>query len=127
MLDFTGYIKDHKCMSCVHSPVCANNLGGADLDIAAVDCQHFKDASTVIELPKKFWLVFNVPGFYNITEYTADKMFISHGKIEKIWGTSKHQKDVVYAEDFGRLVFFSEEAAKLGLEKLIEEYRNEET
>ena len=123
MLDFTGYIKDHKCMSCIHAPVCANNLGGADLDITAVDCAHFKDASSIIELPKKFWLIFNVPGFYNITEYTADKMFISHGKIEKIWGTSKHQKDVVYAEDFGRLVFFSEEAAKLGLEKLIEEYR----
>ena len=115
--------KELKCTKCIHADLCMENRGGADLDIAAVDCQHFKDISTVIGLPKKFWLVFNVPGFYNITEYTADKMFISHGKIEKIWGTSKHQKDVVYAEDFGRLVFFSEEAAKTALEKIIADRR----
>jgi hypothetical protein len=103
------------------------NRGGADLDIAAADCRHFKDVSSIIELPKKFWLVFNVPGLYHITEYDIDRISICHGKIDKIWGTSKHQKDIVYAADFGRLVFFSEEAAKAGLEKLIEEYRNEET
>ena len=116
-----------KCAKCIHSDLCMQNRGGADLDIAAADCQHFKDASNIIELPKKFWLAFNVPGFYHITEYDIDRISICHGKIDKIWGTSKHQKDVVYAADFGRLVFFSEEAAKLGLEKLIEEYRNEET
>jgi hypothetical protein len=101
------------------------NRGGADLDIAAADCQHFKDVSSVIELPKKFWLAFNVPGFYHITEYDIDRISISHGKIDMIWGTSKHQKGVVYATDFGRLVFFSEEAAKAGLNKLIEERRGE--
>jgi hypothetical protein len=36
-------------------------------------------------------------------------------------------KEVVYREHFGSLVFFSEGAAKLGLEKLIEEYHNERT
>ena len=34
--------------------------------------------------------------------------------------------NTVYVTDFNRTVFFSEEATKLGLEKLIEEYRNEE-
>ena len=116
--------KDLKCTKCIHAELCMQNHGGADLDIAAVDCIHFKEA---VELPKKFWLVFNVPGFYHTTEYDVERILIDHGKISKIWGVSKHQKDVVYAADFGRTVFFSEEAAKLGLEKLIEEYRNEET
>ncbi len=120
-------IKTHKCMRCIHNELCTQNHGGADLDIAADDCRHFKDAGDILEMPKKFWLIFNVPGFYTITEYDIDRISISHGKIDKIWGTSNHQKDVVYAADFGRLVFFSEGAAKLGLEKLIEENRNEET
>ena len=119
--------KELKCTKCVHADLCMQNRGGADLDIAASDCRHFKDASNIIELPKKFWIAFNVPGFYHITEYDIDRISISHGKIDKIWGTSKHQKDVVYAEDFGRLVFFSQEAAELGLKKLMEENHNEET
>jgi hypothetical protein len=102
------------------------NRGGADLDIAANDCIHFKDASNIIELPKKFWIVFNVPSFYNITEYNVDRISIANGVIDKVWGSNKTSKEVVYKEHFGSLVFFSEEAAKLGLEKLIEEYRNEE-
>jgi len=118
--------KELKCTKCIHAELCMQNRGGADLDIAAVDCQHFKDASTIIELPKKFWLVFNVPGFYNITEYDVDRISVANGVIDKMWGSNKTSKEVVYKEHFGSLVFFSEEAAKLGLEKLIEEYRNEE-
>lgn len=95
-----------KCVKCIHACLCMQNMGGADLDIAAAGCQHFKDASNIIELPEKFWVAFNVHGFYHITEYNVDRISISHGKIEKIWCTSNHQKDVVYAEDFGRLVFF---------------------
>lgn len=116
-----------KCTKCIHAELCLQNRGGADLDIAAADCQHFKDASNIIELPKKFWLVFNVPGFYNITEYDVDRISVADGVIDKMWGSNKTSKEVVYKEHFGSLVFFSEEAAKLGLEKLIEEYRNEET
>jgi len=119
--------KELKCTKCIHAELCMQNRGGADLDIAAVDCQHFKDASTIIELPKKFWLVFNVPGFYNITEYDVDRISVANGVIDKMWGSNKTSKEVVYKEHFGSLVFFSEESAKLGLEKLIEEYRNEET
>jgi hypothetical protein len=100
------------------------NLGGTDLTIAVADCKHFKEA---VELPKKLWIVFNVPGFYHITEYDVDRILFDQGKLSRLWGTSKHQKDTVYAADFNRTVFFSEEAAKLGLEKLIKEYRNEET
>ena len=116
-----------KCTKCIHAELCVQNRGGADLDIAAVDCQHFKDASAIIELPKKFWLVFNVPGFYDIKEYSIDRISVANGVIDKMWGSNKASKEVVYKEHFGSLVFFSEEAAKLGLEKLIEEYRNEGT
>jgi hypothetical protein len=81
----------------------------------------------LVELPEKFWIVFNVPGFYHITEYDVDKALFDQGKLSRLWGTSKHQKDTVYAADFGRTVFFSEEAAEVGLEKLIEENNREDT
>lgn len=116
-----------KCTKCIHADLCMQNRGGADLAIAAADCQHFKDASNIIELPKKFWLAFNVPGFYHITEYDVDRISVANGVIDKMWGSNKTSKEVVYKEHFGSLVFFSEEAAKLGLKKLIEEYRNEGT
>ena len=121
MLNPFDVIKTHKCMKCFHAELCTRYICGANLDLAAADCRYFKEIDTIIEMPKKFWLVFNVPGFYDITEYGIDKVLIEHGKISKMWGTSKHSKDVVYAEDFGRLVFFSREAAEAGLKKLIEE------
>jgi hypothetical protein len=102
------------------------NRGGADLDIAAADCQHFKDASKLIELPKKFWLVFNVPGFYHITEYDVDRVSYSKGLLDKMWGSSEHDKAVAHSVDIGRLVFFTEEEAKAGMQKLIEENNRED-
>jgi hypothetical protein len=79
-----------------------------------------------VKIPRKFWLIFNVPGLYNISEYNVDRTSVVNGVIDKMWGSNKTSKEVVYKEHFGSLVFFSEESAKLGLEKLIEEYRNEE-
>jgi hypothetical protein len=114
--------KDLKCTKCVHGEICMQRMGGADLTVAVADCQHFKEA---VELPKKFWIVFNVPGFYHITEYDVDRVLFDQGKLSRLWGTSKHQKDTVYAADFGRTVFFSQEEAEAGLNKLIEERRGE--
>jgi hypothetical protein len=79
-----------------------------------------------VKIPRKFWLIFNVPGFYNISEYNVDRASVVNGVIDKMWGSNKTSKEVVYKEHFGSLVFFSEESARLGLEKLIGEYRNEE-
>lgn len=79
----------------------------------------------IVKIPRKFWLIFNVPGFYNISEYNVDRASVVNGVIDKMWGSNTTSKEVVYKEHFGSLVFFSEESAKLGLEKLIEEYRNE--
>ena len=31
----------NKCLTCVHAPVCMNNLGGADLDIVGSDCADY--------------------------------------------------------------------------------------
>ena len=122
MLDFTGYIKDHKCMSCGHSPVCANNLGGADLDIVGKDCSFYLPAC--VEIPQKFYIVLDVPGFYDITEYRTEKVLYSNdGRIEKIWGKSAHSSDIAHAADFGRTVFFNRAAAEDGLKRLIEEYK----
>lgn len=122
MLDFTGYIKDHKCMSCIHSPVCANNLGGADLDIVGKDCAFYLPACA--EIPQKFYIVLDVPGFYDITEYLTEKVLYSvDGRIEKIWGKSAHSSDIAHAADFGRTVFFNRAVAEDGLKRLMEEYK----
>lgn len=81
----------------------------------------------IVKIPRKFWLLFNVPGFYSISEYNVDRASVVNGIIDKMWGSNQTSREVVYKEHFGSLVFFSEESAKLGLKKLIEEYRNEET
>ena len=123
MLDFTDYIKGHKCMSCIHAPICANNLGGADLDLVSQDCEHYLSSSTIVELPTKFYIVFNVPGFYDITEYEVERVSFLKGALDKMWGISKHSKDVAYATDIGHTVFFTRAAAEAGMKKLIEEYK----
>ena len=123
MLDFTEYVKGNKCMTCIHSLVCTNNLGGADLDLVSQDCTNYLPANTLVQLPTKFYIVFNVPGFYNITEYEVERVSYSKGLLDKMWGVSKHGKDVAHAIDIGRLVFFTREAAEAGMQKLIEEYK----
>ena len=79
-----------------------------------------------IELPEKFYIIFNVPGFYNIVEYEVERVSYYKGLLDKMWGASKHSRDVAYATDIGRTVFFTKEEAEAGLEKLIEERRNEQ-
>ena len=76
-----------------------------------------------VQIPRKFWIIFNVPGFYNISEYNVDRTSVVNGVIDKMWGSNKTSKEVVYKEHFGSLVFFSKEAAEAGMKKLIEEYR----
>lgn len=117
--------KELKCTKCIHASLCMQNRGGADLGIAAADCPHFKDASTVIELPTKFYIVFNVPGFYNIVEYQVDRVSYFKGSLDKMWGSSAHSKEVAYAAHIGQTVFFTREEAESGMKKLIEEYQND--
>lgn len=121
MTDGFDALKDLQCFSCVHAPVCANNLGGADLDLASKDCKNYLPDLTTVQLPTKFYIVFNVPGFYNITEYQVECVSYKHGKLDKMWGVSKHSKEVAYANDIGITVFFTEPEAKAGMEKLIKE------
>ena len=111
-----------KCVKCIHACLCMQNRGGADLDIAAAGCQHFKEA---VELPKKFWIAFNVPGFCGVVEYDVDRVLYVRGELDRLWGENENHKDTVYKADFGRTVFFSREEAKAGLNKLIEERRGE--
>lgn len=113
---------DLKCVKCIHADLCMQNRGGADLDIAAADCQHFKEA---VELPKKFWIAFNVPGFCGVVEYDVDRVLYVRGELDRLWGENENHKDTVYKADFGRTVFFSREEAKAGLNKLIDERRGE--
>ena len=125
MINLFDSIRIHKCLNCVHVDLCLENRGGADLDIAVADCRHFKDSKGVIELPKKFWILFDVPGFYNIVEYDVDRVSYADGKLDRLWGHHGSNKDTEFRKDFGTLVFFSEADAKTGLENLIKERANE--
>ena len=114
----------NKCFTCIHAPICVNNLGGADLDVVGTDCQYYKPNIDPMILPTKFYIVFDVPGFYDIVEYEVERVSYFKGSLDKMWGASKHNKDVVYAADIGRTVFFTKEEAEVGMKKLIEEYQN---
>lgn len=95
--------------------------GGADMAIAAPECNHYRE---MVELPKKFWILFDVPGFYSIVEYDVDRVSYVDGNLDRLWGHHGANKDTVYRADFGRTVFFSEADAKTGLENLIKERIN---
>lgn len=120
MLNPFDHINDLLCKTCVHSGLCMQNLGGANLDLASDRCPHYSEA---VEIPKKVWIIFDVPGFYDIIEYKVYRTLFEGNQLIKIWGESRHQKDVAYAKDFNKLVFFSEEAAKTALEKIITDRR----
>lgn len=113
----------NKCLACIHAPVCANNLGGADLDIVGNDCRHYAPNIEPLVLPTKFYLICDVPGFYGITEYTVTKVVYAYGKLEKMWGKSKHSCDIAYAAHLGISVFWTEEAAQARIDFLIKERR----
>lgn len=74
-------------------------------------------------MPEKFWLIFNMPGFYDIVEYTTTFITYSRTGLESISGTTGKQEAIVPGKELGITLFFSKEAAKLGLEKLIEDYK----
>ena len=114
---------DLKCFKCCHAELCLELRGGADLEIAAATCGHYRE---MVELPKKFWIVFDVPGFYNIVEYDVDRVSYAGGKLDRLWGHHGNNKETVYRADFLRTVFFTEQGAKDGLEALIEERRQDE-
>jgi hypothetical protein len=61
-----------------------------------------------VGLPKKFWLIFNVPGFYNIVEYTTTFITYSCTGLASISGTTGKQEAVVPGKELGITLFFSE-------------------
>ena len=110
---------DLKCTKCIHSELCMQRLGGTDLTIAVTDCEHFKEA---VVLPEKCWLIFDVPGFYDINEYQIERVTYYKGALEKIWATDGHSTIIANADD--NLLFFDFEEAKMALAKLIEDRRS---
>lgn len=71
-------------------------------------------------IPERFWILFDVPGFYNIVEYTTSRVLYKQGKLDKIWGSTGKQEAVAYCLDFDKTVFFSKEEAEAALNKLFE-------
>jgi hypothetical protein len=110
-----------KCFKCSHSGLCAQNLGGADLIIAAATCEHFS-AGTM--LPENFWILYNPATGPVLRKYSVDKALFDHGSLSRLWGSSDTEKVTAYAADFGRTVFFSEAAGQLALKTLYNETSN---
>lgn len=111
-------LNELKCLRCAHAKICMRNLGGADLTLAASNCKDFDEISS---MPEKFWLIFNVPGFYNVVEYFTTFITYSRTGLESITGTTGKQEAIVPGKELGITLFFSREAAETGLNKLIEE------
>ncbi len=110
-----------KCLTCLHAPVCATCLGGADLDIVSLDCPHYLPNMLV---PTRFYLICDVPGFYDIVEYQVERILYEHGSLSRMWGANKNSVVVAYVHDLGTTVFWSSEEAQARIDYLIEERRN---
>ena len=110
----TAYVdlKDLKCLSCSRASKCFAQMGGPNLTLANSDSAHFdlintQEVSEQVTVPKRFWIFFNVPGFYDIACYEVDRALYVKGELERVWGTNGKNNVVAYKTDFGRTVFFS--------------------
>lgn len=110
-------LKDLKCLSCTKASKCFAQMGGPNLTLANSDCEYFDlirtpELAENIAVPKRFWIFFNVPGFYDIACYEVDRALYVKGELDKVWGTNGKNNVVAYKTDFGRTVFFSYAEAK---------------
>lgn len=76
-------------------------------------------------IPEKCWIIFDMPGFYDIYEYEVDRVSFVKGKIDKLWCSREHEGTVVTSHDLDRVVFFSKEAASNALTEIIKQRRGE--
>ena len=103
----------------------------ADLASFSADCEDLIEYLQLADeprykmagIPEHFWLIFDVPGFYDIVEYKTERVDYLHGKLHQIWGYHNQQSVVAYSHDFDRTVFFSKKAAQEALNKMIQEQR----
>ena len=113
----------NKCLACIHAKVCVNNLGGADLDIVGDDCPHYAPNIEPFRLPTVFYQICDVPGFYDVVEYTVARTVYVYGDLNEMWGFTHTSQAVVSAKDIGKTVFFTKEEAEARINTLIEERR----
>ena len=73
-------------------------------------------------IPKSCWIIFDVPGFYDIYEYEIDRTVLIKDRIEKLWCHNSHDATVVSREDIGKIAFFSKDDAKKALDKIIDNH-----
>ena len=110
------------------------------IEVQNVDLMHFSsDCDDLLEylektqepgyrletLPEKCWIIFDMPGFYEIYEYKVDRVSFAKGKIDKLWCSREHEGTVVTSHDLDRTVFFSKEAASNALTEIITQRRGE--
>lgn len=78
----------------------------------------------IATIPEKFWLIFDVPGFYDIKEFIVDRTVFVGKKLEKLWGHGGHDSVCVTHHELGRIAFLEEADAKEALQKIIESRRD---
>lgn len=70
-------------------------------------------------IPKKIWVLFDCPGFYEIEEYSVTKLILDvNGNIEQIWATNNSVKSIFDSKFFNKTVFFNENDAEKRLDEL---------
>ena len=88
---------------------------GAEMNYCTVSSDYVHTA-----IPNKFWILFDVPGFYDIKEYEVDKVVYEKGVLDRLWGHNDKNRVVAFAADFDKIVFFSEEKAKAKLSAILQ-------
>lgn len=73
--------------------------------------------------PQRFWVIMDVPGFYDIMECEVDTLEYHRGRLTCITGyTVKHGNYMVISEhEIDRIAFFSKEAASNALTEIIKQ------
>ena len=76
----------------------------------------------VLGLQEKCWYLFDVPGFYDIVEYSIDRAEYYKGELVKVYASNNRNSTIIANSD-DPLLFFDYAEARDALEKLIADRR----
>lgn len=90
-----------------------------DIENFEKDCELLLDYIGGVQ-PQRFWVIMDVPGFYDIMECEVDTLEYHRGRLTCITGyTVKHGNYMVISEhELCKIAFFSESEANIALSKL---------
>ena len=97
-----------KCEHCYHGKVCK----GSGIEIVADECEHFVEATKMVELPFK---VGDTVWFRNLTRATIEEITITKDGLDAFWTKDKNSKGLYFSRNIDEIVFLTKEAAQKAL------------